>query len=77
MRSDDGKHFERVVGVTDRNPETGEEFDANVLNTNKPIVVGENIKVGDKVFQYRGEDSLGCSIFTLPGLLILSARFGK
>lgn len=77
MRSDGGKHFENVVGVTDRDTLTGEEFTANVLDTNKPIAVGDNIAVGDKVFQYRGEDNLGCSIFTLPGLPILSARLGK
>jgi hypothetical protein len=32
MRSSDGKHFEEVVGVIDRNPETGEEFAANHLD---------------------------------------------
>jgi hypothetical protein len=77
MRSDDGKLFQRVVGITDRNIETGEEFAADTLKTNKPIAVGENVGVGDRVYQYRGEDNLGCSIFTLPGQPVLSARFGK
>ncbi|MFZ0882404.1 MAG: hypothetical protein WAN14_03330 [Candidatus Acidiferrales bacterium] len=77
MRSDDGKLFQHVVGVTDRNVETGEEFAADTLKTNKPLAVGENIEVGGKVYQYRGEDSLGCSIFTSPGQHVLSARFGK
>jgi hypothetical protein len=74
MRSKDGKRFERVVGITDTNLETGEEFVADVLNTNKPIAVGQNIEVGGKVFQYRGEDNMGCSIFTLPGMPVISAR---
>jgi hypothetical protein len=77
MRSADGKHFENVVGITDRNPETGEEFNANVLATNKRIAVGENIGVGDKVFQYRGEDNLGCSIFTFPGEHLLASRLRR
>jgi hypothetical protein len=77
MRSEDGKHFENVVGITDRDPETGQEFEANVLNTENPLNAGDSISVGEKVFQYRGEDNLGCSIFTLPGQSVLSARCGK
>jgi hypothetical protein len=67
-------HFEHVVGITDRNPETGEEFQANTLDTNKPIAVGEVFGVGEKLFQYRGEDSFGCSIFTRPGQHVLAGR---
>jgi len=77
MRSEDGKHFENVVGITDRNPETGQEFEANVLDTENPLNPGDSIRVGETVFQYRGEDNLGCSIFTLPGQSVLSARLGK
>lgn len=31
MHSEDGKHFENVVGVTDRDRITGEKFYAHVL----------------------------------------------
>ena len=67
MRSENGKHFENVVGVTDRNPVTGDEFEASVLNCNKPMAVGDTIPVGGKEIQYRGEDSMGHSIFIAAG----------
>ena len=67
MRREDGKHFENVIGVTERNPATGEEFEANVLDCNKPMAVGDTIPVGGREIQYRGEDSLGHSIFIPPG----------
>jgi hypothetical protein len=75
MRSEDGKHFENVVGVADR--ETGEEFVANVLDCERPMNVGDKVKVGDKVFQYHGEDSLGRSMFTIAGRPVTDALFGR
>jgi hypothetical protein len=76
MRSADGMHFENVVGIADRNVETGEEFRANVFDCNKPMVVGDHVRVGDKIFQYRGEDSLGCSLFTAEGQTAVEAALG-
>jgi hypothetical protein len=75
MRSDDGKRFENVVGIVDRDAMSGEELTANVLNCNKSLDVGESIVVGGKVFQYHGEDSCGCSIFTAPGQTVWDVRF--
>jgi hypothetical protein len=78
MRSEDGKHFESVIGVTDHAADTGEEFQPNVLDFENPMAVGNIIITarGDK-FEYRGEDSLGRSIFTAPGRPISEAVFGS
>ena len=40
MRSEDGKRFTNVVGVRDRNRETGEEFDANVHRETLDLIGG-------------------------------------
>lgn len=77
MRSEDGKHFENVVGVTDRDYQTGDEFEANVLDCERPMNVGDNVKVGDNVFQYHGEDSFGRSIFTIAGRPVTDALLGR
>jgi hypothetical protein len=77
MRSEDGKHFENVVGIVDRDRETGEEFEGNVFDCNKPMTVGDSVVVNGKAFQYHGEDSFGCSIFTGPRQTIAQVRFGS
>lgn len=59
MRSTDGMHFINVVAIIDRDAYTGEEFRANVFDCNKPMAVGDHVRVGEKIFQYNGEDNLG------------------
>lgn len=76
MRSENGKHFENVIGLIDRNPRTGEEFKANFFDCNKPLVAGNRVMVGDKEYQYHGEDSLGRSVFTLDGRPAIEAVLG-
>jgi hypothetical protein len=50
----------------------GEEFEPNVLDFDNPMIVGNIIMTSDnKKFEYRGEDSLGRSIFTAPGAPII------
>jgi hypothetical protein len=62
-------HFENVIGVKDWDRISGEEFEPNVLDFENPMVVGNFIVVADgRKFEYRGEDNLGRSIFTLPGV---------
>jgi hypothetical protein len=69
MRSEDGKHFENVIGVKNLALDTGEEFEPNVLDFENPMVVGNYIVMADgRRFDYRGEDNLGRSIFTPPGV---------
>jgi hypothetical protein len=76
MRSEDGKQFQNVVGITDRAIDTGEEFHPNMLKLDFALNVGDTIKMGNgTVYQYRGEDNLGCSIFTLPGQFVTAGRF--
>jgi hypothetical protein len=74
MRSEDGKYFSKVVGVRDINLETGAEFSADTVKSERPLSVDDKITIGGTVYVYRGEDNLGCSIFTLPGQLISEVR---
>jgi hypothetical protein len=76
MRSQDGKHFENVVGVTDFDRVDGTEFEGNVLDCEKPMGVGDKVLVGDRPFEYHGEDSLGRSVFTRVGQPIADVLFG-
>jgi hypothetical protein len=75
MRSEDGKHFENVVGIVDKAWDTGEEFVPNVFDCNKPLKAGDEVMVGDTMYHYHGEDSLGRSIFTRVGQLITDVLF--
>lgn len=75
MRSQDGKHFENVVGIIDFDPITGKEFDANVFDCNKPMNARDTVMVRDKVFECHGEDNLGRSIFTRAGRPVTDALF--
>jgi hypothetical protein len=76
MRSADGKHFDDVLGVKDRDPVTGLEFVANHLDCSRTMVVGDCVRVGGTVICYRGEDSLGRSIFTGLGETVVDALTG-
>ena len=77
MRSEDGKHFENVMGIIDHDRETGQEFVANVLDCQMPMIVGDSILVGKTVYQYHGEDSLQRSIFTGPAQTMVEVVFGR
>jgi len=78
MRSESGKHFEHVIGVKDRDRISGEEFEPDVLEFENPMTIGNFIVMADgRKFEYRGEDNLGRSIFTHPGVpLTGSGLFG-
>jgi hypothetical protein len=75
MRSEDGKHFQDVIGIVDRDRISGEEFEAKVFDCNKSMVAGDEVRVGDRKYQYHGEDSLGRSIFTLSGRPVTDVLF--
>ena len=65
MRLDNGMHFDRCIGLQDRDGLDGKIFDANELSCHdNPMCSGENIRVGDRAYRYEGDDSLGNSIFT-------------
>ena len=75
MRSEDGKRFQNVIGLTDRDLLDGKEFKANVLDCEKPMAVGDSVEVGGEVFHYHGEDSLGdpCAPFLFPTFSVAEA----
>jgi hypothetical protein len=75
MRSEDGKHFENVVGIKDKAWDAGEEFVASVFDCNKRMNAGDEVMVRDRLYHYHGEDSLGRSIFTLVGQPIADVLF--
>lgn len=65
MRLENGMRFDRCIGLQDRDGLDCKLFDANELSCrDKPLSSGENIRVGDRVYRYEGDDSLGNSIFT-------------
>ncbi len=65
MRLENGMRFDRCVGLQDKDGLDGKVFDANVLTCNdKPLSVGENIRVGGRAYRYDGDDGLGNSLFT-------------
>jgi hypothetical protein len=39
------------------------------------MVAGDEVRVGDRKYQYHGEDSLGRSIFTLSGRPVTDVLF--
>ena len=63
MRSADGRHFTNVVGMIDRDREHGLDFEPNVFECNKPVEAGDMVHVGERIFEYLGDDNLGHSIF--------------
>lgn len=66
MRQENGMRFNRCIGLQDRDGVSGEVFEANALICHdKPLNVGENIKVGvgGRTYRYDGDDNLGNSIF--------------
>lgn len=65
MRSQDGKHFENVVGIKDKAWDTGDEFVAKCVD--KPLNAGDEVMVGDTMYVYHAEDNIGRSIFTRFG----------
>jgi hypothetical protein len=65
MRLENGMRFDRCVGLQDRDNFDGRVFDADVLTCHdKPLGIGEKIRVGGRAYQYGGDDNLGRSIFT-------------
>ena len=65
MRLENGMRFDRCIGLQDRDALDGKIFSANVLDCHeKPLTIGESIRVGDRAYRYEGDDNLGNSIFT-------------
>jgi hypothetical protein len=65
MRLENGMRFDHCIGLQDRDSLDGKIFDANVLTCHdKPLNVGESIRVGGREYRYDGDDNLGNSIFT-------------
>jgi len=64
MRQENGMRFDRCIGLQDRDADSGEVFDANVLACHeKPLSAGETIRVGGRAYLYYGDDGLGNSLF--------------
>lgn len=65
MRLENGMRFDRCVGLQDKDALDGKVFDANVLTCHdRPLNVGECIRVGRRAYRYDRDDSFGNSIFT-------------
>jgi hypothetical protein len=65
VRLENGMRFDHCIGLQDRNGMDGTIFDADGLKCDdKPLSVGESIRVGGRAYQYVGDDNLGNSIFT-------------
>jgi hypothetical protein len=64
MRQENGMRFDRCIGLQDKT-ESGDAFDANVLTCeDKPLNIGEGIRLANRAYRYDGDDNLGNSHFT-------------
>ena len=65
MRLENGMRFDHCIGLQERDGLNGTVFNANVLTCDdKPLNIGDGIRVGGRAYRYDGDNSYGNSVFT-------------